>query len=122
MDYLEYKKGANEMASNPNKLVLDVEELKKGKYSAVQIEYTILTSAIADNSTITIPLTYQVGNNSLQVYVLGERLIKVDGNKDGHYKEVGTAGSTSNQIQFNNIGQSIPVGTVISYVVTGDYS
>ena len=110
------------MASNPNKLVLDVEELKKGKYSAVQIEYTILTSAIEDNSTITIPLTYQVGNNSLQVYVLGERLIKVDGNKDGHYKEVGTAGSTSNQIQLNNIGQSIPVGTVISYVVTGDYS
>lgn len=110
------------MASNPNKLVLDVEELKKGKFSAVQIKYTILESAIEDNSTITIPVTYQVGNNSLEVYVLGERLVKVDGNKDGHYTEVGTTGKTSNQIQLHNIGQSIPVGTVITYVVTGDYT
>lgn len=110
------------MASNPNKLVLDVEELKKGKISAVQIEYTILDTAIEDNSTITIPVTYQVGNNSLEVYVLGERLVKVDGNKDGHYTEVGTAGQTSNQIQLHDIGQSIPVGTVIMYVVTGDYT
>ena len=110
------------MASNPNKLVLDVEELKKGKYSAVQIEYTILESAIEDNSTITIPVTYQVGNNSLEVYVLGERLVKVEGDKDGHYTEVGTAGQTSNQIQLHDIGQIIPVGTVIMYVVTGDYT
>ena len=110
------------MASNPNKLVLDVEELKKGKFSAVQIEYTILESAIEDNSTITIPVTYQVGNNSLEVYVLGERLVKVDGDKDGHYTEVGTAGQTSNKIQLHNIGQSIPVGTGITYVVTGDYT
>lgn len=110
------------MASNPNKLVLDVEELKKGKFSAVQIKYTILESAIEDNSTITIPITYQVGNNSLEVYVLGERLVKVDGDKDGHYTEVGTTGQTSNKIQLHNIGQSIPVGTVITYVVTGDYT
>ena len=110
------------MASNPNKLVLDVEELKKGKFSAVQIEYTILESAIEDNSTITIPVTYQVGNNSLEVYVLGERLVKVDGDKDGHYTEVGTTGQTSNQIQLHDIGQNIPVGTVITYVVTGDYT
>ena len=110
------------MASNPNKLVLDVEELKKGKFSAVQIKYTILESAIEDNSTITIPVTYQVGNNSLEVYVLGERLVKVDGDKDGHYTEVGTTGQTSNQIQLHDIGQNIPVGTVITYVVTGDYT
>ena len=110
------------MASNPNKLVLAISELKKGKYSAVQVKYDILEEEIADNSTITIPLTYQVGNNSLEVYVLGERLVKVEGDKDGHYKEVGTAGNTSNQIQLNNIGRSIPVGTVIMYVVTGDYN
>lgn len=110
------------MASNPNKLVLDVEELKKGKISAVQIEYTILDTAIEDNSTITLPVTYQVGNNSLEVYVLGERLVKVDGDKDGHYTEIGTVGQTSNQIQLHDIGQSIPVGTVITYVVTGDYT
>lgn len=110
------------MASNPNKLVLDVEELKKGKFSAVQIEYTILDAEIEDNSTITIPVTYEVGNNSLEVYVLGERLVKVDGDKDGHYTEIGETGSLSNQIQLHNIGQNIPVGTVIMYVATGKYN
>lgn len=110
------------MALNPNKLVIDVEELKKGKYSAVKVEYTIVDTPIEDNSIITIPLNYQVGNNSLEVYVFGERLVKVDGDKDGHYTEIGDNGSISNQIQLHDIGQSIPIGTVITYVVTGDYN
>lgn len=110
------------MASNPNKIILDVEELKKGKFSAVKIDYEILESEIEDNSIITVPFNYQVGNNSLEVYVLGERLVKVEGDKDGHYSEIGDVGETSNQIQLHNIGQNIPVGTVITYVVTGDYN
>lgn len=110
------------MASNPNKIILDVEELKKGKFSAVKIDYEILESEIEDNSTITVPFNYQVGNNSLEIYVFGERLVKVEGDKDGHYTEVGEEGTTSNQIQLHDIGQNIPVGTVITYVVTGDYN
>lgn len=79
------------------------------------------TAVIADNSEITIPLKYQVGNNSLFVYCLGEKLVKVTGSKDGHYKEVGTTGSASNKIRLNNIGQSIPVGTTFEFVVFGNY-
>lgn len=83
---------------------------------------TITTAAIADNSTITVP-KYKVGNNSLQVYVLGEKLIKATSTSgtNGHYTEVGTTGNTSTQIKLANIGQSIPKGTPIEFVVFGSY-
>lgn len=83
---------------------------------------TITTSAIADNSTITVP-RYKVGNDSLQVYVLGEKLIKASSTAgtNGHYTEVGTAESISTQIKLANIGQSIPKGTPIEFVVFGNY-
>lgn len=83
---------------------------------------TVTTSTIADNSTITVP-RYKVGNNSLQVYVLGEKLIKASSTAgtNGHYTEVGTTGAISTQIKLANIGQSIPKGTPIEFVVFGNY-
>lgn len=83
---------------------------------------TITTEEIADNSTIDTP-AYQVGNNSLEVYVLGEKLILASSStgSDGHYTEVGNTGSTSNQIKLANIGQSIPKGTPIEFIVYGTH-
>lgn len=92
------------------------------KQTKISRSVTITTAAIADNSTITTP-RYQVGNNSLEVYVLGEKLIKASSStgSDGHYTEVGSSGGTSTQIKLANIGQSIPKGTPIEFVVRGTY-
>lgn len=87
-------------------------------------EHIITTSTIADNSTITSPIKYEVGNDSLEVYLMGEKLVKADPDHgvDGHYLEVGTKGSVSTQIKLYNIGQSIPKGIVIEFVVDGNYN
>lgn len=54
-----------------------------------------LTETISTDTEYTLPLYYQVGNNSLELYYCGEKLIK-----DVHYSEVGTSGNTSNIITF----------------------
>ena len=52
------------------------------------------TVTIASGTTITngyevaLPVTYEVGNNSLSLYLEGERLIKATDTTDGHYTEV----------------------------------
>ena len=80
--------------------------------------YTVTTTeTIAENTDYEIPCYYKVGNNSLDVFYQGENLIK-----DVHYKEVGTAGTISNKIQFYNWGQAVPTGRVIKFVVRGVYT
>ena len=86
--------------------------------------YITTTTEIADNSQITSPLSYQVGNNSLAVYLMGERLVKADPSSSiaGNYIEVGDYGSMSTTIQLYNIGTTVPQGTVIQFIVTGGYN
>lgn len=54
-----------------------------------------LSSTVNANTNYTIPLYYQVGNNSLEVYYLGSKL-----EKGTDYNEIGTTGEVSNTIQF----------------------
>lgn len=54
-----------------------------------------ITETITADTEYTLPLYYQVGNNSLELYYCGEKLIK-----DIHYSEAGTSGNTSNIITF----------------------
>lgn len=86
--------------------------------------YITTTSELPDNSQITSPLSYQVGNNSLAVYLMGERLVKADPSNsiDGNYIEIGDYGSMSTTIQLYNIGTTVPQGTVIQFIVTGGYN
>lgn len=94
----------------------------KGMLGVKQAHWTT-TTEIADNSEITIPLKYEVGNDSLSVYCMGEKLVKADpaNSLDGHYIEVGTTGGVSTKIQLYNIGQSVPVGITFEVVVHGIY-
>lgn len=114
------------MATNPNKLVADVEELKKRPTGGGTFDskYIITEQEIPDNSELDIPLKYQVGNGSLQVYFMGEKLIKAkpEDNIDGHYIEVGEVGAISQKIQFYQIGTTIPTGMKIEFVVSSGYN
>lgn len=85
-------------------------EVKENKYS-------VLTEVeISENTNYTIPCLYKVGEDVLDVYYMGEKLIK-----DIHYKEVGENGTVSNKIQFFDWGQNIPVERTIEFVVRGVY-
>lgn len=99
-------------AYNLNNMQVNIEKAINKK----NVEKVTTTSAISENTDYTIPLYYQVGNNSLEVFYMGEKLIK-----DEHYIEVGTADTFSNVIQFKDWGMSVPVGRMIEFRVKGDY-
>ena len=82
----------------------------------IQSSIITTTTEIAENTNYTIPLNYKVGNNSLEVIYMGEKLIN-----GTHYIEVGNAGEVSNTIQFYNWGQAVPTERTIEFIVRGVY-
>lgn len=86
-----------------------------------------LSNILIANTNYTLPnnLKYKVGNNSLEVYYCGTKLIKsVD------YNEVGTENSISNKIQFliqigdlnmNNIPGFENFTETLEFIVRGEY-
>ena len=83
----------------------------------IQTAKVSTTEQIAQNTNYTIPINYRVGDNSLEVYYQGTKLIKNE-----HYIEIGTEGETSNIIQFYNWGQSVPADRLIEFRVKGVYT
>lgn len=80
--------------------------------------YTVTTTeTIAENTDYEIPCNYKVGNNSLEIFYMGEKLIK-----GTHYIEVGETGAISNKIQFYNWGQAVPIDITIEFDVRGVYT
>lgn len=56
-------------------------------------------TTITNGYSITLPTTYTVGRNNLELYWNGQRLIpKTSSNTDGHYQESGTTGNSSSTI------------------------
>ena len=97
------------MMSKEDKIKLD---------NLTETHTTLTTTApIAENTNYTIPVYYKVGLNTLDIYYMGEKLVK-----DEHYIEVGESGAVSNIIQFKDWGQSVPKDRIIEFVVKGEYS
>lgn len=86
-----------------------------------------VTSTIATGGTITIPCKYKVGSNVLDVYLNGQKLLlsSDDAGTNGHYREVGTAGSISNQIKLTTDWgipvESVTEGRIFEFVVKGEW-
>lgn len=79
--------------------------------------------AVLPGGKITLPCTYKVGAGVLDIYFNGELLIlSADAaGSNGHYLEVGTTGSISNEIQLTN---DWGTGTdyYLAIVVRGEYA
>ena len=82
----------------------------------------ILTTNVAAGGEITLPFYYKVGANILQVYYMGQLLLlsSDDAGTNGHYREVGTAGSLSNKIKLTT-DWSADKGEYFKFVVKGVY-
>ena len=78
----------------------DDNAIKKSDFLQKQADMLIEAgTTISNGYSITLPTTYTVGRNNLELYWNGQRLIpKTSSNTDGHYQEVGTTGSTSSTI------------------------
>lgn len=72
---------------------------------------------------ITIPCNYKVGEEVLDVYLNGERLIRStdESGTDGHYCEIGDTGSISNKIKTTT-DWNLETGDILDLVVRGEYS
>ena len=72
---------------------------------------------------ITIPCYYKVGEDVLDVYLNGERLLKSsdDSGTDGHYREIGDIGSISNKIKTTT-DWNLEADDVLDLVVRGEYN
>ena len=104
-------------ALNLNKMQSNIENTVEG--------YTynlILTANVNAGGEITLPFYYKVGANVLQVYYVGNLLLlsSDDAGSNGHYREVGTAGSLSNKIKLTT-DWSAEQGGYFNFVVKGVY-
>lgn len=75
-------------------------------------------------ATVTIPCYYKVGQDVLDVYLNGDRLIKCstyDDKNTGHYSEVGENDSISNKIKITSDWKA-ETEDVFDFVVKGEYS
>lgn len=98
---------------------------KKVKVSTILKETSSLIKITADTAkgaTVTLTKKYKVGAGVLDVYINGERLIKSsdEAGTDGHYVEVGNAGTTSNQIKLTN-DWNLEEGDYLEVVVKGEW-
>ena len=108
-------------AQNLNKMQDNIEEAIN-----VQRATITLSSTINANTNYTIPLYYQVGNNSLEVYYLGSKL-----QKGTDYNEIGNTGEVSNTIHFTEAIGDLDMSAVegfenfeetLEFVVRGEYN
>lgn len=97
-------------AENLNKLITH-------KYSLA------ITANSAAGAEITLPCYYVAGQDTLDVYLNGERLLLSSDNSgtDGHYREVGTSGSVSNKIKTTT-DWNLETGDVLDLEVKGEYT
>ena len=121
--YIEFKNGQSPYMSDTNlnqmqKLIkADIKEKQAFKYT-LEID----TDKTAGQE-ITIPCYYKVGEEVLDVYLNGERLLKSsdDAGTDGHYREIGDKGSISNKIKTTT-DWALEQGDVLDLVVRGEYN
>ena len=121
--YIDFKNGEAPYISDTN--LNQMQKLIKADIKEKQaFKYTLeITEDKTAGQEITLPCYYKVGEEVLDVYLNGERLIKStdDTGTDGHYVEVGTADSISNKIKTTT-DWNLAEGDVLDLVVRGDYS
>lgn len=88
-------------------------------------ELVTLNNTVNANTNYTIPLSYKVGNGSLEVYYCDTKL-----KKGADYSEVGNTNEISNTIQFLNSIGDLDMSSVegfedfeetLEFIVRGDY-
>lgn len=116
------KSEINTFESNVDERVQDLEDSISSTQSFHNYSLEINADTTAGQE-ITIPCNYKVGEEVLDVYLNGERLLKSsdEAGTDGHYREVGDTGSISNKIKTTT-DWSLSQGDTLELVVRGEYN
>lgn len=103
---------------------MTIEELEEQILNLTPHTYTyVVASDLQPGVNVTIPCYYKVGNNTLDVYLNGDKLIRsTDGTANtGHFVEVGTSGTSSNIIKSTSDWNFLE-GDVLELIVRGTYT
>lgn len=121
--YIQFKNGEAPYMSDIN--INQMQKLIKADVKEKQaFKYTLeITEDKTAGQEITLPCYYKVGEEVLDVYLNGERLIKSndDSGTDGHYREIGDSGSISNKIKTTT-DWNLEADDVLDLVVRGEYN
>lgn len=121
--YIDFKNGEAPYISDTN--LNQMQKLIKADIKEKQaFKYTLeITEDKTAGQEITLPCYYKVGEEVLDVYLNGERLIKSsdDTGTDGHYLEIGDIGTISNKIKTTT-DWNLEANDVLDLVVRGEYS
>lgn len=121
--YIQFKNGQAPYISDIN--LNQMQKLIKSDIKEKQaFKYTLeITEDKTAGQEITLPCYYKVGEEVLDVYLNGERLIKSsdDSGTDGHYREIGASGSISNKIKTTT-DWNLEANDVLDLVVRGEYN
>ena len=110
-------------------MILQNNENKKATISKLlplQRASVTLESTVNANTNYTLPVYYEVGNNSLEVFYCGSKL-----EKGTDYNEIGNTGEVSNIIQFLDSVGDLDMSDVdgfedfeetLEFVVRGEYN
>lgn len=78
----------------------------------------VITEEVEALTEYELPCNYTVGNDSLVIFYNNELLIKeTSEDMEANYREVGTAGNTSNKVVF---GWNLPIGSILNILVKGE--
>lgn len=103
--------------TNWDKIDLKVKELANNSEKKHNHYKITITEVIEKETEYEIPFNFVVGNDEFEIYYNNEYLIREkSANDEANYKEVGTAGSTSNKVIF---GWDLRVGDVLDFIVKG---
>ena len=122
-EYIKFNLGQAPYISDIN--LNQMQKLIKSDIKEKQaFKYTLeITEDKTAGQEITLPCYYKVGEEVLDVYLNGERLIKSndDSGTDGHYREIGSTGSISNKIKTTT-DWNLEVDDVLDLIVRGEYN
>lgn len=117
----EVNNGFNTFKQQTNKTVQDLAD----GISSTQVFHKhklVIAENIEQATEIELPCNYKVGQDVLDVFLNGERLILSSDEQgaDGHYVEVGEANSISNKIKITT-DWNLKIGDVLELIVRGEY-
>lgn len=118
----EVKSGFDTFKQQTNNTVQDLAD----GISSTQVFHKyklIITENIELEEGIILPCNYKVGQDVLDVFFNGERLLLSSNEEgtDGHYVEIGELNSISNKIKITT-DWNLKIGDVLELIVRGEYA
>lgn len=125
---IEYQVSPAEYSGSTPLSAFSLNKMQDNIEEAINIQRSTVTlsSTVNANTNYTIPLNYQVGNNSLEVIYCGSKL-----QKGTDYNEIGNTDEVSNIIQFLDSIGDLDMSDVegfedfeetLEFVVRGEYN